>query len=353
MFMVVMLHILGQGGLLGNTTILSSKYEIAWLMEIACYCAVDCYAIISGYVMCNSKIKYSNLLMLWMQVIIYSLGITVFMDLFTNCVISKGLYLNAIFPVLSRQYWYFIAYFGMFLFLPFLNKFINNLDKNEMKRLFCIIVLFITILPIIFQWDSFKMQGGYNAIWLGMLYIVGAYIKKYVDLKNISIHKCLIVYLICILGLWANKYLIEFLTMKLFSKVMFGDIFIQYNSIFVVILATALFLFFVNLNIRNIFVKKLIKILSPLSFSVYLIHCQPLIFSYFLKEAFIPYIDNLMFIYILYIILTAIVIYTVCSCIDCVRLYMFNKFNIKQRCCDIVENVEEKLTLLFNFVPFK
>lgn len=62
MFMVVILHILGRGGILDATVAYSSNYYIAWFMEIATFGAVNCYAIISGYVGYNRKIKYSNLI---------------------------------------------------------------------------------------------------------------------------------------------------------------------------------------------------------------------------------------------------------------------------------------------------
>ena len=64
MFMVVLLHVLGRGGVLQATKNLSINYGVSWFLEIAAYCAVNCYAIISGYVGYGRKIKYSNLIYL-------------------------------------------------------------------------------------------------------------------------------------------------------------------------------------------------------------------------------------------------------------------------------------------------
>ena len=50
MFFVVVLHSLGQGGILFNTAVGSSQYKVAWLLEIFAYGAVDIFALISGYV---------------------------------------------------------------------------------------------------------------------------------------------------------------------------------------------------------------------------------------------------------------------------------------------------------------
>ena len=76
MFLIAMLHVLGQGGVLNATVNSGTKNEAAWFLEICAYCAVNCYAIISGYVGISSKFKYTNIIMLWLQVAFYTLSIT-------------------------------------------------------------------------------------------------------------------------------------------------------------------------------------------------------------------------------------------------------------------------------------
>ena len=74
MFMVVMLHVLGQGGLLYAVEENSVKYWILWFLEMACFCAANCFALISGYVMYQSRVKISKALLLWLQVAFYTIG---------------------------------------------------------------------------------------------------------------------------------------------------------------------------------------------------------------------------------------------------------------------------------------
>ena len=121
MIMVVMLHVLLHGGILKNAPIFSLNYEVAWLFNILCVCAVDCFAIVSGYVMCNSRVKFRNLFSLWFQVFFYSFLITFGFKIFTDFPVGLGNLFYSLFPVMFNQYWYFTAYFGMFLFLPFVN----------------------------------------------------------------------------------------------------------------------------------------------------------------------------------------------------------------------------------------
>ena len=66
MYMIVILHVLGNGGVLEATNGL--KNSLAWFMEIGSYCAVNCYAIISGYVCYHEQEKeyhYEKFLHFW------------------------------------------------------------------------------------------------------------------------------------------------------------------------------------------------------------------------------------------------------------------------------------------------
>ena len=75
MFMVVMLHVLGLGGLLSATQGQGLKYELLKVIHIGSMCAVNCYGLISGYVGYGSKWKISSIVTLWLQVFLYSVGI--------------------------------------------------------------------------------------------------------------------------------------------------------------------------------------------------------------------------------------------------------------------------------------
>lgn len=77
MFMVVILHVLGNGGILASTTNLSLKGEVYWALEILCYGAVNIYAIISGYVGYKTKHKVSHLITLSLQIAFFAIMVTI------------------------------------------------------------------------------------------------------------------------------------------------------------------------------------------------------------------------------------------------------------------------------------
>lgn len=114
MFMIVILHVLKQGGVLDGARALSPQYEAAWLLETAAFCAVNCYGIISGYVGVDGKYRFSNIALLWLRVVFYTLGITAIFWIFAPEYVGVKQWQNAMFPVMTEQYWYFTAYFAMF-----------------------------------------------------------------------------------------------------------------------------------------------------------------------------------------------------------------------------------------------
>lgn len=60
MYMVAVLHTLGQGGILGSFKQGDLSFSIAWFLETAAFGAVDCFALISGYVGYHSHFRYKK-----------------------------------------------------------------------------------------------------------------------------------------------------------------------------------------------------------------------------------------------------------------------------------------------------
>ena len=95
-------------------------------------------------------------------------------------VINDKLYYN-LFPIILQKYWYFTAYFGMYLFLPIINKGIIFLEKSDLKICFISIhIIFVFWHDIMnYRHDIFKTSRGFSVLWLLIYYITGAYFSKY------------------------------------------------------------------------------------------------------------------------------------------------------------------------------
>lgn len=349
MFMIVILHILGNGGILSSCKVFTIKYELAWLLEIICYCAVNCYALISGYVLYDKKVKYSSMIRLWLQVFFYSVVICLIFILVGNKTLDLEQIIMFFLPVISRQYWYFTAYFGLFIFIPVFNFIVANIDRKILKRLLISCLCLFTVLPTVLYKDSFYFKNGYSMIWLMILYLFGAYFHKYKINCLHSSKKYIALYIVNVLLAFLSKYILEKVTFFIFGSPSLGNTFIHYNSLFIVFSAFGLFLLFVNLNIKHNLLIKAIKLFSPLTFSVYLIHTHPLVFNNILHNSFVfisKYSIGLMFIFIL---ISAFMIYLICSFIDWMRIQLFTITKVEYKLINIIYKIVKRLSLYIDF----
>ena len=178
MFMIVVLHTLGQGGILASVTPNSPHFHIAWILEITCFCAVNIYALISGYVLCDKRFRLSRLINLWLSIVFYTVAITfVSAAMGWNSISVNGM-LDALFPISRQQYWYLSSYCGLLLLTPFLNKALAKIEKHEVKTVLIPGIFFVSIMPTLFSSDPLSTHVGYSTIWLSILYLVGGWIKK-------------------------------------------------------------------------------------------------------------------------------------------------------------------------------
>ena len=284
MFMIVILHVLGRGGILGVAEVLSVHYEVAWLLEIFCYGAVNMYALISGYVGVNSKYKLSNIITLWLQVFFYTFFITIIFMAFKIIPINFGNILKAFLPVSTKAYWYFTAYFVLFFTMPMLNKAVKELEEKHLKLLVYGGMILFSLIPTIFMTDIFGTSSGYSAIWLIYLYILGAYVKEKEERFNkITPHFATNGFLILILLTWLSRVVIEFMTLRIFNKIFGSDILISYTSPTILISSILFLCYFKNISLSEK-LRKVVSFLTPMTFGVYLIHVNPLVWEYIMKR---------------------------------------------------------------------
>ena len=152
MMMVVLLHVLGQGGILDGSDPLTVKSETAWLLEIGAYSAVNIYAMISGYVGYGRKYKYSGLVYLYFQVLFYTVPTTIIFYIYRPELVNLKGKRELLFPFAYNTYWYFTAYFCLAFFIPFLNMMLERLDRAELKRLLFFLCLIFSIQPILYDY---------------------------------------------------------------------------------------------------------------------------------------------------------------------------------------------------------
>ncbi len=337
MFMVLFLHILGNGGILFEVDVLSAHGIVAWFFEMATFSAINCYGIISGYVGVNSRYKYTNLVLLWLQVASYSVLITLIYHLRYPAMVPGANVLKAFFPICNAQYWYVTAYAGMFLLMPLLSSGAKNLSKKQFKLTLIALFVALSVLPSVFNRDIFATLWGYSTLWLSFLYLLGAYIKLHGFFKN-SVKVSLAIYGICTLISWAVKLWEEHISTEGKYADLASGFIAQYTSPTMLLSGLALFVVFANISVPK-GLTKAIGVISPCAFGVYIIHAHPLLWDRLITYRYAHYITYNPVVMVLLVFLTALAMFAVFSLVDFIRLKIFNALRIKQ----LLLKIEEKI----------
>ena len=158
----------------------SLNFRGVWLSEIFSYCGVNCFGLISGIVG-YKHYNFSNLIYIWILLFFYSVIFSTY--LYIKNIITKLELIISFFPVLSRMHWYFNAYFSMYLFLPFINEGIKNLNKKTYRNIVLFLIgfyNFYNIISALFTKKDYNfLLNGYSTLWLIILYIIGGFFGKY------------------------------------------------------------------------------------------------------------------------------------------------------------------------------
>lgn len=337
MLMVVTLHVFGKGGVLNSVNLLTIKGEFFWCIYTFCYCAVNVFAIISGYVGYTAKHKYTSLISLSLQLIFYSIIITI-IDLVLT--VSKGTPISPIAVVFNllptlKNYWYFSAYFCLFFFMPILNAIVANVSRKKLKITATFIFIVFCCWTQLYSNVS-HLGVGYSVLWLAILYVVGAYFAKYKPLEKWSARKCIIAYLSLILFTIVVKIVIEFISTAIWGYPRFFTVLISYTSPTITLASIFLVCAFSKFNFKE-GVNRIISKLAPLAFGVYIIHCHPIIYTA-IGDSFAWVADMPILLGAFLALGISLGITAVCLFIDWLRLLLFRVCKI-QKISSFVEKV--------------
>lgn len=337
MAMIVMLHTLSKSGLLTETTVGSLKYEIVWFMEIFCYCAVDCFIIISGFVGLNSKFRISRILLLWLQVEFYSVGLTVLMQIVQGDFNLQEL-LRSLLPVSTNAYWFFTQYFVLSFFMPFINKLVLSMTIRQNGLFVGMMLVFFSLLPMLyavpvdilgeFNEKIFYTERGYSVLWMIVMYSLGAFINRLVNSQRLDRIKGYVYFLVFMCSdiiIW----IIHYLCVNRENKVSQYFV-VSYTSPFVVLSAVGMFMFFSKMQFCDR-ANKLISFFSAGAFSVYLIHLHRCIYPVF-KEFVSLMLDMRVLKLIPCLLFTVLFVFFVCTLFDALRERLFKILRIDRLC---------------------
>ena len=287
-FYIILLHVVGQGGVAAASGGGKGTYMASYLLLALAYPAVNCYALISGFVGCKSRFKLSRLLSLWLTVVFVNLAVWGAFRLLAPEMAASFSLEACLKPILTNEYWYVTAYFGLSVLTPVLNAAAELPKKTFAEMLFGLFACFV-LLPKIADNDLFLTRSGYSTLWLMLLYLVGMFCRLHFHPKKRSRlcgAACLAAYGLLSVFLPLQKRLTE---NKLLASGIENPVYLKnyaYTSVFIVLSSVALFAFFMRIKVQNKAVCRFISFFSTASFGVYILHTQPLVWANLLQDAF-------------------------------------------------------------------
>lgn len=290
MFMITIHHVLLHGGILQEADHFKLQYKVAWFLEIAVLCAVNVYGLISGYVGYGKKHNLSRIMRIYLQMIFYTLLTTFVFALFKPELLTRENIWTAVCPFGREAYWYCTAYLCLCLFMPFLDRLMASLTRPEGSRLLLGAFFLFSILQTIYNKQFAVTNNGYSFLWLAVLYLGGAYIRKYDVGKREDTGKFLAGYALSVIFVWIVKMGTEHLQYTASHEYNESLRFVTYTSPFIIICAVCLLLAFKEIKVAAVSVK-LAAVFAPVALDVYLFHDEPLFRENIITGAFKVYLS--------------------------------------------------------------
>lgn len=332
MFMVCMLHILGQGGVLSENNLNAAGYPVFRLLEVCSYCAVDGFAIISGYISSNRSPKWYKLTDMWFQVFFYSFIMTIILRIAgVGSAIDTATYIRLLMPVTSKTFWYFSAYFILVFAMPMLNKFIESISAIAAKKAIVIMMFLFSIMSI--YADPFNVQRGYSAIWLMGLYTLGGLAKK-AQVFSARRSSTLILLLVCSSVLsWAGIVILD------------TDLLISYVSPTILLNALILVVLFSRIRCQCSWITRI----SSMAFGVYLFQLNTVIWNDILQSSMQFVTEKKVIVGVLCVLLSAIVLFVSGLTVEYLRskvAKMLKVSSLSMKIVDTISNIVSRFIVL-------
>ncbi len=324
MLMIVSLHTIGAqpwyGKEYGDITQI-----IFGCISAFCSCGVCCYAMITGFFITKSEgynLNINRIFVLWLEILFYSISIALLFKYFGY---PKGIsiYLT---PIINNIWWYATAYFGMIVLLPVICSAVVNLSARTLVIGSIFLYVLYSLLPVLsMRSNLWNLNGGFSALWLLCGAFFGGTVRKICDNYKLNYKKILIAFIIF------NVFFMILVVLRWADRRtgFIWHLACNHISPFYVVNGGLLLLLFHQIKIKYDWLKKIILMIAPLSFSVYLIHSHPLIWEKYFCSPFIDIKGIMLPIKIAYFIFLVMAIYLACSAVDFLRRKLFDLLRVK------------------------
>lgn len=266
--------------------------------------------------MCRQKFSWEKLLKLYLQILFYTLVIYSIFCITGHEKLSVLNLLWKFWPVKSIASGFTSCFLLFYIFIPFINIFLQSLDKKQHTLLLALLILVFSVLPTM---PMIKLSFNYVG-WFMVLYLMGAFIRNYGFLEKVT-HR---------LWGWITLGLViagsaSVVGMVSIYKLGYVPLFAPYffisdsNKVLSLAIAVSAFMYFKDLKIPH---SRLINALGGATFGVLLIHANSNAMRQWLWKETVDCVGNYssdMAVTLGYAAMSVIVIFIVCAGIDWFR----------------------------------
>lgn len=320
MLMIIMHHYVGHGGFVLTSDLTLNKIIIEyayWGGKVG----INIFILITGYFMINSQSNIRKVMILYGELIFYSVIITVIFVAAGIEPFSMKAVVKAIFPFTLGRHNYMTSYIMLYCLSPYINKLLKSISKDQLNRLLMFLFIILSVIPTVCEIKYGWINNAYSYLfWMIFIYAIGAKIRLYHSCddrgKYYGIISICSIFVIWILTIVCGQ--LKFINTYYFAE--------NTYTVPVFIASVCIFLCFKNFNLKY---NKIINYCASSTLAVYLIHDDELVRNYIWKEVFGGYlISDTMFL-IFNIVFTTIAVFCVGVIVDKIRSLLIEKYYIK------------------------
>lgn len=350
MLMITFHHFAVHGGFKWEAPSMTIPYFWYNFIAMGGKVGVNIFVLISGYFLITSNSKLFNLkkiLRFWGQIIFYSIGILAIFSMFHVDDYGIKMLIKSLFPITFSSWWFASAYFVMYIIHPFLNIFLNGLNKKNYQSFLVMLVIMWSVIPT-FMKSNFQSN---SLCWFVTLYAIAGYARLYGFNWVYTTKRYLALCGVFSVLTYLSSVIFTILGTRWSIFFKHATYFYGMQRLSVLLISITLFMTFVTLKMGY---HKWINTLATATFGVYLIHDSNIVRPFLWHDVFHNFqYQNSLFL-IPYSIIVVVLVYAVCTVIDLIRKKFFERpfMFIVNRYADVVLKPFAKIYELFRIIVF-
>ena len=316
MLMIIAHHFAVHGGFFFQSRQITGNMLFLQWLSIGGKIGVNLFVLISGYFLAAaSEIRIQKAVKLWLQIFFYSVVIYLIFCLTGLTGFSVRGLVEALFPILSKQWWFASSYFLLYLLSPVINRGLRKLSQKKHLLLLAVLAVFWYGIPV-FTWLPERLR---DLLWFVFLYCISGYLRRYNSAEKQKAGTWLTIG--TGLLLLSFGYAVVLLNFLVRYQERYETAYFQTWQILMLLTAIPLLLGFVRLKVKN---NALINKMAAASFGIYLIHDSNYVRYFLWRDLLksVAYRDSAAL--IPYAIAMVMLVYLVCLALENVRSALLN-----------------------------